>query len=264
VPSPDFERRQWVEYCVPSVAGQWADGYTVTLTFRWEWTIEEVEFLNRFHLGISSGPDAYDMTARWGSFHVECLDAAGGLVREWFPTRPLGGPQDPRALRDVVAARVRPLPPSIGSAPPEVAVVNLPTWLWVNDAWEPMRDGASGAFMTIDVEARPVRVVWRFDDDGAQEPGGSYRADGGAGEASCDGPGVVWRRGMPEGATDCSYTFTYPSAWERSGRFAMSATVTWEFRWWLDGVDQGVFGSVEPVSTREIEVIEIQTVGTRG
>ncbi len=175
-------------------------------------------------------------------------------------------PPDPIEVRDHIAATVRIEPPSIGMSPPDRAVVNLPTWLWVDDAWEPLSDGAIGSALSVQVEARPTGVVWSADDTGVTRIEGGFITDfeGGGGEVRCDGPGTVWRRGMREDATDCSYTFRYPSAWDPDDAFMLSATVTWELRWWLNGVDQGVFGTLTPVSTVPVDVVEIQTVGAGG
>jgi hypothetical protein len=208
---------------------------------------------------------SFDLTVQHVINEITCTTAGG--ASETFRMFGVGpNPPDPEDVRDHVKARVPVRPPVMGMSPPDVAVVNLPTWLWVNGDWAPLEDGESGERMTIRVEARPIGVVWRADDEDLTRfvDGYEERYESGGGEVSCSGPGMQWRRGLADDATDCSYTFRYPSAWDDDEVFNISATVTWEFRWWLNGVDRGVFGTIDQTSSRAVEVVEIQTVGASG
>ena len=104
------------------------------------------------------------------------------------------------------------------------AVVNLPTWLWVTDDWDPIEESESQGFVTVVVQARPVDTTWD-PGDGAQ--------------VICDGPGVEWAPGMPDDATDCTYTYRGSGS-----TLTASVTVRWVFHWWLNGNDMGDFGEL--------------------
>ena len=122
------------------------------------------------------------------------------------------------------------------------AVVQLPTWLWVDGEWEPIEESESQGLVTVVVQARPVQVAWVLGEHGG---------------VICDGPGTEWSPGFGEDATDCAYTFDASGA-----GVASSATVQWTFRWWLNGNDMGDFGDLTVTTDFAIDVAEIQAIET--
>lgn len=178
----------------------------------------------------------------------------------------LGGPHlvpdpdwaDIAGVRDRAQARLTPPLPAPSISPPE-AVVNTATWLWVDDpAWEPVSASASQGAVAVRVEARPVEMTWDLDE----------------GTRVCEGPGVPWSEDaqtdyerQPEnvrgrGSPACTFTFVHSSSVTDDGLYHGSVTVTWEFAWWLNGVAQGAFGSVDRTTDFDLRVGEVQALIT--
>ncbi|MCP3858926.1 MAG: hypothetical protein GY704_04680 [Phycisphaeraceae bacterium] len=201
-----------------------ARGLDPTVTYVWH-TIECT------HVEQGAAADGGDVVAVWGW---------GFLVIGTTP------PVDPLTLRDIAAARIDPEPPTPATAPMwgEVpSVVNMTTWLWLTDDWEPVEEQESEGFVTVVVQARPVETAWETGD--------------GATVVCPNGPGVAWSAGMADGDTYCSHTFAAAG----SG-LAGSATTTWTFRWWLNGNDMGDFGDFTRTTPVAFDVTEIQAIET--
>ena len=180
---------------------------------------------------------------------VECEHVAvDGTLETWswgFLVIETSPPIDPLVLRDRARDRIDPEPPIPMTAPMwgEIpAVVHLPTWLWIDDDWEPIEESESQGLVTVVVQARPMQTAWELGDRGG---------------VVCDGPGVEWAPGMGDDATDCAYTF------DTAGSGVGSAvTVQWTFRWWLNGNDMGDFGDLTTTTDFVVDVAEIQAIET--
>ncbi|MEZ5379650.1 MAG: hypothetical protein R2733_24340 [Acidimicrobiales bacterium] len=201
-----------------------ARGLDPTVTYVWH-TVECT------HVQRGAGADGADLVEIWGW---------GLLV--------IGttAPVDPLTLRDIAAARIDPEPPTPATSPMwgEVAsVVNMSTWLWVTDDWEPVEEEESQGFVTVVVQARPVETSWDTGD--------------GTTVVCANGPGVPWAPGMASDDTYCSHTFTAAGT-----GLAGSATTTWTFRWWLNGNDMGDFGDFTRTTPISFDVTEIQAIET--
>ena len=123
------------------------------------------------------------------------------------------------------------------------AVVHLPTWLWLTDAWEPVEEQEARGFVTVFVQARPVESVWVMGD--------------GETVTCSNGPGAEWSPGADDSQTYCSHTFSTAATGLQG-----SVTVRWTFRWWLNGNDMGDFGDFERTTPITFDVTEIQAVET--
>ena len=186
-------------------------------------------------------------TYTWNT--VECTHvAADGTPEVWgwgFLVIETSPPVDPTVLRDIARDRINPDPPTPASAPmwSEIpAVVNLPTWLWVTDVWEPIEETETRGFVTVVVQARPVQTNWSMGDGGG---------------LVCGGPGTEWAPGMDDATTDCAYTYDAAGA-------GLVATVStqWTFHWWLNGNDMGDFGDLTLDTGFAVDVAEIQAIET--
>lgn len=167
----------------------------------------------------------------------------------WWAVRQ---PVPPTDIRDIAAARINPPAPSLGSNPPfneRPSVVQLQTWLWINDPWEAIIESETQGLVTVEVEAVPQHVDWAFSD------GGSTR---------CEGPGIPWSAGAHNSGTYCQYTFSSSSADQPNAEYTATASVTWEFSWWLNGVAQGSFTTITTTTGFTVAVGEIQAVETAG
>ena len=125
----------------------------------------------------------------------------------------------------------------------------IPTWLWVDETWwKPYSATASVGGVSATVVATPVRATW---------------STGDGERVVCDGPGVAWRRGLPESASRCTHEYTRSSAARPGGTFDLAVSVGFEVTW---SSSTGAGGRLLPLTrtaTRPVQVGEIQAVITR-
>jgi hypothetical protein len=197
----------------------------------------------------------FDPTGVYGMWEVTChapeVLSGGDLTHIYFVFYEITPPVPVEVLRDRAVARIEPPLPELGSSPPfgeRPSVVQLPTWLWVNGAWEAIQESETSGFVTVEVVAVPLHVDWSL----------------GGGHVRCEGPGIPWSPAADAAGTYCQHTFTSTSSGQPDGEFAASATVAWELSWFLNGRDMGTFGTLDRTTGFEIAVTEIQAVETGG
>lgn len=190
-------------------------------------------------LGETRGPGA----GAW--FRKVCPDGTATVV--WIPTR--APAVDPAVLAQQAYDRTTIPRPGIGLNPPAGAdqVVNVPTWLWV-DNFQPVSATASAGPVTVTVVAKPVRSDWTM----------------GTGDTvTCAGAGTPYdRRRLPEAQrTGCSYTYRRSSASRPTGAYELRATTVWHVTWTAKGVSaSGDFGLVNRSGDVAVRVAEIQAL----
>ena len=227
----------WDIYC--AAVGPYREGDEVEFYATDELTAGDVE-----HLG-------FDPTGEYWWWNVTCWRDGEPAHSHEFAVE-VSPPVSPEVIRDVAAARLEPPPPVPETSPPltRQTFVAVPTWLWLDGAsWSPVEVSETRGLTTVTVRATPTLARWVMGDGGG---------------VTCAGPGVVWRSGLSEDATDCSYTYVHSSYGEPGGRFEASVTVAWEFEWWINDVYQGVFGGVDLAAPFGVAVGEIQAVETGG
>jgi hypothetical protein len=124
---------------------------------------------------------------------------------------------------------------------PATAVVNYPTWLWLEGGWNSQSATAKVPGLSATVTAAPTKVVWNMGDGG---------------QAICDGPGVPWSNSAPNATTYCSYT--YPVG----GSFTATVTVYFSASFSASDGTGGQLGAVNGQVTFPVQVDEIQAVNT--
>jgi hypothetical protein len=124
---------------------------------------------------------------------------------------------------------------------PATAVVNYPTWLWLEGGWDSQSATAKVPGLSATVTAAPTKVVWNMGDGG---------------QATCDGPGVPWSNSAPNATTYCSYT--YPVG----GSFTATVTVYFSASFSASDGTGGQLGAVNGQVTFPVQVDEIQAVNT--
>ena len=74
---------------------------------------------------------------------------------------------------------------------------------------------------------------------------------GGMSAVTCAGPGTAYQPSLPLSAqhTDCSFTYTQPSAGQPNNMYAASVIVYWNVSWVGSGGAGGVVATGRPVST---------------
>jgi hypothetical protein len=146
--------------------------------------------------------------------------------------------------------------PQIETNPSTQAVVNLPTWLWLDQgAWNPESVSASVGTVTATATATPEQVQWTMGDGGS---------------VVCNGPGTPYQPSVPaeSQATNCSYTYSRSSAGEPSPNgdpndagFPVTATVTWGVTWTAQGAPGGgALNALSTSSSTSLPVEQIQSV----
>lgn len=163
---------------------------------------------------------------------------------------------------DLIArARARIEPPrlTIGTSPPidPGAVVGISTWYWVDtDNWSNQQASASSTRWNLHVTVTAQPLELRFNP-------GDQAAPGGGQTMSCVGPALAWTSATPEGASDCTYTYDYPSSIDPDGTFTVTAEVDWRLTYVVTGLinQSGTIGTITLASpARELPVVELQAV----
>lgn len=226
-------QRLWDTYCAHTTLGAYRDADRVEFTRERIVAGDELDDVN-------GDPDR-----DYGIFVVTCR--RGDEFVQWDPLIwELTAPVDPTALRDAAVARIDPPSPSVATSPAigVPAVVDLDTWLWIDDPWSPLVESEVQGGVAVEVVASPTSVRWDFGDGGA---------------VVCAGPGVVWSE--TAGSTDCAHRFDRSSAGQPGDAYASTVTVTWTLTWSLNGTDQGSFGTLDRSAALAVAVAETQAIG---
>ena len=160
---------------------------------------------------------------------------------------------DPRALA-LQAERSLQLPtPAVHFNPPGSSVVNLPTWLWVDDAmWHPYSVTASVGLVSATAVATPISVTWTMGD---------------ASVVSCDGPGLPFdvTRPASQQTTSCVHVYRISSAGGSApdgdpddAAFTVQATVSWAVEWSAEGSPGG--GALPTLTTSASTRLRVEQV----
>jgi hypothetical protein len=223
--------------------GPWTPGSTVSYAYDKPATPEQLQKMG------------YDPSVPAAWYIVTCAPA-GGPAQTASAILPVGAvgpaapPVNPLVLRDEARAQITPMPPGFEMSPDGTggvpAVVNLETWVWLAPGYwrSTLKEKSEGA-VTVRVEASPVAVRWVMGD-------GSVR--------DCPGPGVAWSPGARSAAGECTHLYRHASS-TAGGSFHGSVSVTWSYRWWLNGTDQGTFGTSQTAPVPfDVVVAEIEAL----
>jgi hypothetical protein len=197
-----------------------------------------------------SGPKPiYDAThsADTGSWNsLSCTDAAGINTVQvlWAPK------VNPATLAQQAIASADLPTPQISTSPPQSAgaVVNVPTWLWVNVAdWRTVSATANVAGYAVTATATPSSVNWNMGDGKT---------------VACNGPGVPYDTSVSDAAqhSDCTYLYSQSSANQPNHAYAVAASVTWAVTWKATDGTQGQLNSIIRTNSVAMPVREIQTI----
>lgn len=191
----------------------------------------------------------HSATGRWLEYRCE---GSGPVAFNGHYVIPEGGMVDPRGLAQDALASVQIPPPAIRTSPSESGrlYVHVPTWLSVDgDWWRSYTATAEAGRVWSTVTAQPVSVSWTLGDGSS---------------VVCSGPGKAWTPAADESGSDCTHTYRRSSAGSDGGTFEMSATVRLEVTWTSNAPGGGTLPAITRISTIDVEVGEIQAIGTRG
>jgi hypothetical protein len=155
-----------------------------------------------------------------------------------------------------VARQVMQLPfPAIRHNPSEAGLVNLATWLWLDDSsWQVHSNSLTLRGTTVTVVAKPTRVDW---------------VTGDGTKLSCAGQGNPYDARLPadQQSTYCSHTYRRSSAGQPHSAYPGSATSSWQIRWIGSApggaVQAGELPPLELTTSFSLRVQEVQDLVTR-
>jgi hypothetical protein len=196
-----------------------------------------------------------------GWYSVTCTDPTTGdsvTQTEWIADRPptTAPAVDPTSVALQAEHSIELPRPTVHTNPAGAAVVNLPTWLWIDrSSWHPYSVSASVGAVTATAVATPVAVTWSMGDGNT---------------VTCDGPGTPFDSDRPASgqSTDCSYAYLVSSAGQPSqdgdtndGSFSVSPTVTWAVSWSSVGVaGGGTLPSLLTTTTIRLDVDQVESI----
>lgn len=214
-----------------------------------EWHVVIEDDFEFFIYDVDSLEPQHSATGRW--LERWCRGVGAVDVDGYFVI-PEGGLVDPYQLALDALASVQIAPPGIRTSPSENGrlYVQVPTWLWLDSTWwQTYEATANTGRVWSTVRATPVATTWELGDGSS---------------VSCRGPGTPWRRGLSEDASSCTHTYRSSSSSQPSGTFDLEATVTLEVSWTSNATGGGTLPAISRSSTLDVEVGEIQAIGTRG
>jgi hypothetical protein len=176
----------------------------------------------------------------------QCTDETGAMSMRtvWAPTVNAS-----TIAQQAIANQTLPMPAvSVNPPLPGGAVVNYPTWLWVDGAsWRTITATASVDGLSVTATATPQSVVWTMGDGGS---------------VTCNGPGTPYDAAKPatEQRSDCTHSFTRSSASQPGQAFTATASMQWVTTWQASDGTSGSLGTVTRSSTFSLPVREIQAV----
>jgi len=194
-------------------------------------------------------------------YSVTCTNAAGSSVTktEWIPDQAATPPApgvDPYSVALQAEHSIVLPQPAINVNPAGAAVVNLPTWLWIDpSSWHSYSVSASVGSVVATAVATPVTVRWSMGDGGS---------------VVCDGPGTNYDTSLPatQQVTGCSYSYRVSSAGQPAvdgspddASFLVTATETWAVSWSAQGVaGGGVLPALTTSSSIRLQVEQVESI----
>lgn len=164
----------------------------------------------------------------------------------WIPDGQAPAPS-PDQLAQQAYNQLRLPSPQIHASPAQTQLVNLPTWLWLDQGqWRPQTATASVPGVSVTATATPQSVTWSMGDGST---------------ITCPGAGSPFPAGAdPRSASpDCGYVYHRASQGQPNNAYPVSATVHWTVTW--SGAGQGgTFPDLTTTSRASFAVAESQAV----
>jgi hypothetical protein len=203
----------------------------------WEVVIED-----DFQMSIYDVDTLDTMHSNTGRWLQYVCPGVGPVAVDGAFVIPEGGLVDPAALAIEALSSIGIEGPAIRTSPDAGdLVVNVPTWLWVDQGWwQTYEATATAGRVAVTVTARPTSTSWSVGD------GAAIRC----------GVGRPWQPGLPESATDCSHTYR-----RASGGLELLAAVSLEVTWTSNIGAGGSLPAISRTSSIEVVVGEIQAIG---
>jgi hypothetical protein len=214
-----------------------------------------------YKLDTTFDPPAWDTAdqpppGEAGSYYdVTCvgftgLGTGGGVVWLSAGTAPAPALPAPAVLAAQAAGELTLPGPGIQANPsPGVEqLVGVPTWLWLEEGWQPVAATAAVPGESVTATATPTSVAWSMGDGSTVD---------------CAGPGTPYVASDNPSASSptCGYTYATPSVGQSDGAFEVTATITWSITW-AGGGQAGTEPALTTISRAAFRVTESQAINT--
>ena len=177
-------------------------------------------------------------TPRAGRLYLfTCVTASGALavgrLVVFDPGDPFAGVAAAERALDEARRRLDLPIPRPALNPPQDQLVGVPTWLWLDDAWQPASATAAIGGVASTVTATPVRATWSMDD----------------GTSVTCGSGVAYDPGrLPsEQSSDCTHVYVHDSSGLPEGAYVVSVRIDYDVGW---TATTGASGVLEALTTQ--------------
>lgn len=234
------------------------------------------------HFDLVACPAAYEVPPNGGDVESDIPRShppGGGSLYIWVffdtvvdpPSRSL--PPIVRVAYDATGLPV----PEISISPHAIdgvrtaTVVNLPTWLWIDQGiWHKYEARAAAGGLVATVWAYPQKVTWRaawFFSSPSSNPERGVSLAPEQIDRSCPGPGEPYRKGASSrDPAACTAVFDEPTFGTRR---PLEASVTWVVHWAISspaGVvgGEGLYGEVTTRSSIGLRVMQVESLITAG
>jgi hypothetical protein len=193
--------------------------------------------------GYRPPPGAAGSGAVPNGMWLDGLCSATGVIET-----PVYAALTPADIAQLARSQLRLPAPAVVASPASDQLVNLPTWLWLSSAWEPISATASVPGVSVTATAVPMSATWSMGDGGM---------------VTCSGPGTPFPTGSDPKSTspDCGYIYRTSSAGQRDETFQVTAAVTWTVTWAGAG-ESGIFPNMRTSASAAFRVAESQAVTT--
>ena len=177
----------------------------------------------------------------------------------WVPTGPAAATAPPPQVLAQQAMSSAQLPlPTVQTWPPSGSgATNFPTWVHLSSPWAPISATATAGATRVTVTATPSSMQVSSVD--SSDGGASYHPV----QVSCPGPGAAYDPNKPyaDQHTDCSISWSWPSANYGAGTYPLTITVVYQVSW-AGPRGGGALPVITRSSTYPYRVGEIEALGS--
>jgi hypothetical protein len=191
-----------------------------------------------------------DTTGPGAFYQKDCVvNDVGGTV--WLKNPPATVLPDPAVLARQALNKMKLLGANIGSAPGpgKPGLVGIPVWLWNNknaNTWGPISATAAVPGLSVTATAHVTKITYSMGDGGS---------------TTCTTAGTPYKKSYGgTSSPDCGYRYTKVSTNEPGGKFAVTATSSWEVTWHASTGQDGTLPAETRTSNTTARVGELQVV----
>ena len=177
----------------------------------------------------------------------------------WVPPGPAGPAAPPPQVLAQEALSSAQLPgPTVQTWPPSGSgETNFETWVHLSSPWAPVSATATAGVVRVTVTATPTEMVVSSVD--SSDGGTTYHRI----QVTCPGPGATYDPNRPyaDQHTDCSISWSWPSANYGSGTYPLTISVVYQVAW-AGPAGGGALPVLTRSSTYPYRVGEIEALGS--